>query len=159
MQSGRFLRHLPQRRCPQFPPSALCCDPLTPIHSTGGPEGKSHPLVPYHVPHHRLSSVTANGLTGAPSLPHLHLSLLCRGPTPLQPVHLFPHLSTAAALCTETGSSTRPSVPKLHLPEASTPYSTRTSHTWGWSQAEKVGLLAHTHAQGRRRSTAGVSRR
>lgn len=159
MQSWRSLRHRPMRRRPQRPPPELCCDPHTPTRSMRGAESESRPLVPSPAPRYHSSTVTANGLTGAPSPRHLHPSLHCRAHTPLQSLHPFPLLSTAAAPCTETGSSTRASAPRFHLPATSTPYSTRTSRTSEWRQAQRVELLVCTHVQGKRRSPAGASHR
>lgn len=164
----RALRHLLLRSFPQRPPqlaahTAALTDNHKPTQSTGEQESESHPLTPPHAPHRHLSYPAVTGLTGTPSPRRLLPSLLSPAQTPLlpPPLHLFPLLSTAPAPRTETGSSTQASAPRSHLPATSTHYSTPTSRTWEANQIgmEEEELLRSIDALGRRKSTAGASRR
>lgn len=148
------------RSCPQRPPqlathTAALRDPHKPTQSMGGQERESHPLTP------PPARSTATGLTGNPSPHHLLPSFLSPAQIPRLPFHLFPLLSTAQALCTETGSSPQALAPRSHPRATSTHCSTPTSRTWESNQAgmEEEEFLRSTDALGRRGSIAGASRR
>lgn len=153
----RSEKRLLLRRKPSSPPLTGLANTWTdrPTWSPGGAE--SNPRAPTSAPHLRLSSSTATGSTGTPSLllPRL---LLLRHSRASAPLRSSPLLSTGPAPHTETGNLSRTSTLNRHHLEATfTPYSTRL--TWGSSLGgtEEEELFGCSDAQGRRRSTAGVS--
>lgn len=116
-------------------------------------EAESRPVSPSPAPS-PPSTTTTLALTGAQSpLPHRPFT-----PSPALVPHLMPHLSTARAKRTETGSPTQASAPRPRPQETATLSSTRMRRTWGSSRAD-TELLRCTNAQGLRRSTADASLR
>lgn len=162
----RRLRSLLLRRLPRQPPqletrTATLATGRKPIRSTGGQESEPRLLTSSHALPRHLSYPTATGLTGTPSPRRLLPSLRSPAPTPRPSRHPFRIPSGAQAPRTEKGSSKRASAPTSHPPATSTLCSTPATHTWGWSRAvmEEELLLRSSDALGRRRSTAGASRR